>query len=65
VTNSYEVSGKILETKVHAYKVEFEPNIPTNEVITRRTILYGDSKQEKKPIQNYCTIHLDIVNSII
>jgi len=48
VTNSYEVSGKLLETKVHAYLVEFEPKIPTNEVITRRTILYGDRKEDKK-----------------
>jgi len=48
VTNSYEVNSKILETKVNAYLINFIPDIPADNVIMRRKILFGDSKKDVK-----------------
>jgi len=47
VCNSYNVKGRLLQTKVHTYNISFDPDVPAANTTERQNIVYGTNYSEK------------------
>lgn len=48
ITNSYEVTGDLLGTKVYTYEIKFDPEISASNGIERQNIIFGTTHSQKK-----------------
>merc|ERR1719410_2611717 len=47
ICNSYQVNGRLLETPVYTYEVEFDPPIPQRNNTERTNVIYGMTHSQK------------------